>query len=97
MRGSGANLPEGVVSAIEGLWDMSRTPNCAGVRFQYPDFQGIERSTCPSRALYVNLNAELSNFRLTRDPGTTVNVRRSEFLRPADSVVPAAVSAELGY
>jgi hypothetical protein len=55
VRGSGANLPEGVVSAIEGLWDMSRTPNCAGVRFQYPDFQGIERSTCPSWPLPVQL------------------------------------------
>jgi len=52
VRGSGANLPEGVVNAIEGLWDMSRTPTCAGARFQHPYFQGIERSTCPSRALY---------------------------------------------
>ena len=67
VRGSGANLPEGVVSAIEGLWDMSRTPTCAGVRFQYPDFQGIERSTCPSWAL-----------ELTRWRGGRYRVRRPQ-------------------
>ena len=63
MRGSGANLPEGVVSALEGLWDMSRTPTCTGARFQYPDFQGIERSTCPTWPFFV----QVDYFRVSLD------------------------------
>jgi len=52
----------------QGLRDMSRTPTCAGARFQYPDFNGIERSTCPRRALYVNLTGGLLSFWLARLP-----------------------------
>ena len=36
--------------------------------FQYPDFNGIERSTCPRRALYVNLTGGLLSFWLARLP-----------------------------
>ena len=69
MRGSGANLPEGVVNAIEGLWDMSRTPTCAGAPFQYPHFQGIERSTCPRCAFLVKLRlARSSGVQISQKP-----------------------------
>jgi len=44
VRDSGAYLLEGVVEHVADA-------NCAGARFQYTDFGGIERSTCPRWAV----------------------------------------------
>ena len=46
---------------------MSRTPTCAGARFQCTDFRGIERSTCPRWALYGNLKGKRGLFKTILD------------------------------
>ena len=62
-------------TCLRGLWNMSRTPTCAGARFQYSDFRGIERSTCPRWAL------ELSRWRSGRCRVSLVTAQMS--LAPA--------------
>ena len=42
MRAAAQTCLKGVVGTIEGLWHMSGTPTCAGTRFEYRDFQGVE-------------------------------------------------------